>query len=228
MTAAAIGTSNEFIWYASRATGIVALLLLSASVVLGVLTTTRSSTPAWPRFAVADLHRRVSLVAMVFLAIHVLTAVLDTFVPIGLSALVVPFVSHYQPVWMGLGTVAFDLMLAVTVSSMLRRWINPRLWLGIHWLAYVSWPVAIVHTIETGTDLAFGWAAALVGLCIAAVAAAAGWRVWASPHRGGHRTATPPRAAGRAQRADLGTGSMPLLRAVDRRSGSATGGEAGR
>ena len=222
MTLASVGTSDPLIWYTSRAAGLVALALLTGSVVLGMLTTTRSSTRDWPRFAVADLHRRVSLVAMVFVVLHVVTAVLDTFVPIGFPATVVPFVSSYQPLWVGLGTVAFDLMLAIAVSSVARRWIRPNTWLGIHWLAYLSWPVAVVHTIESGTDLGFGWAATTVGLCIAAVIAAGAWRVWGSPHRGGHRTAPPRR---RPPMGGRPSGSRPVPAMVpvvvrDRRPGS--------
>ena len=132
---------------------------------------------SWPAFAQADLHKRVSLLAMVFLAIHVLTAVLDTYVHLGWASIVVPFSSSYEPLWTGLGTVALDLMLAVAVSSALRQRISARTWRGIHWLAYGSWPLAMAHALGEGTDGFKLWMDVLAGLCTVAVGAALGWRI---------------------------------------------------
>jgi hypothetical protein len=129
--------------------------------------------------------------AMVFVLLHVATAIFDTYVPIGLSAALLPFTSGYRPLPVALGTVAFDLLLAVTVTSMLRRFLGAKLWRGIHWLVYVSWPIAFVHGILIGTDLRFGWMQILAGLCAAAVVGAVGWRLWANPYRGGFGTADP-------------------------------------
>jgi sulfoxide reductase heme-binding subunit YedZ len=168
-------------WYTMRATGIVALVLLTATMVLGILTAGRMKTPSWPAFAQADLHRRVSLLAMVFLALHVLTAVLDTFVSVGWAAIVVPFASPYRPVWTGLGTVGVDLMVAVAVSSALRQRISARTWRGIHWLAYGSWPVAMAHSLGMGTDAAKLWMDVLAAVCTVAVVGSLAWRI--SEHR---------------------------------------------
>ncbi len=170
-------TSSQLLWYSTRATGIVALVLLTATMVLGVLTSVRFGTPRWPRFAFQDLHRRVSLVAMVVVALHVLTTVTDSFAPIGWVSVVVPFTSSYRRLWLGLGTIAVDLLLAVTISSLLRRRINPRTWRALHWLAYASWPLAVVHGLGTGTDPHLGWMLVLTMACGAAVLGAVGWRL---------------------------------------------------
>jgi methionine sulfoxide reductase heme-binding subunit len=187
--------TTPLIWYTTRATGTVALLLLSASVVLGILTTTRAQSGPLPRFAVGELHRRVSLVAGAFLVLHVVSAVVDTYVPIGWWSVVAPFTSGYQRLWVGAGTIAFDLLVAVTLSSLARSRISPRAWRLVHWGSYGAWVVAIVHAIEVGTDLRFNYMQVLVGVCIGAVVAAALWRVRAHPYRGGFRTAVPPTSA---------------------------------
>ena len=164
-------TSAKELWYLTRGSGAVALLLLTASVSLGVVTTLRLATARWPRFAVGRLHRNLTLLSVVFVALHVLTTVADGYAPIGLKDAVVPFASPYRPVWLGLGAVAFDLLLALVVTSYLRRHIGVRVWRGVHWLAYVSWPVALVHSLGTGSDARTSWLVALGFVCVAAVAA---------------------------------------------------------
>lgn len=112
--------SSTSLWYATRASGIVALVLLTLTMVLGLATTSRARARHWPGFAQQELHRRISILAVVFVAIHVLTSILDTFVHIGWLAIIVPFASPYSRFWVGMGTVALDLMVAVFVSSLLR------------------------------------------------------------------------------------------------------------
>ena len=159
-----LAVTSTTVWYTMRATGIVALVLLSGTMVLGILTAGRTASPSWPAFARADLHKRVSLLAMVFLTLHVLTAVLDTYVNVGWAAAVIPFASPYRPLWTGLGTMGVDLMIAVGVSSALRQRISARTWRGIHWLAYGSWPVAMAHSLGMGTDASTLWMDALAAL----------------------------------------------------------------
>ena len=130
----------------------VALVLLTASVVLGVLEVKRWSTERWPRFVTAGLHKNISLLSVVFLAIHIATTVVDGFAPIGWLDVVIPFRSPYRPLWLGLGAVAVDLLIALTVSSLLRGRIGHRAWRAIHWAAYACWPVAALHGMGTGTD----------------------------------------------------------------------------
>ncbi len=165
------------VWYTIRATGVVALVLLSLTVVLGILTAGRVRTRSWPAFAQAELHKRISLLALVFLALHVATAVLDSYVNVGWVSALVPFASPYRPLWTGLGTVAVDLLVAVAVSSALRQRIDPRTWRGIHWLAYGSWPVAMAHSLGIGTDASQLWMDAVAGLCAAGILAALCWRL---------------------------------------------------
>jgi sulfoxide reductase heme-binding subunit YedZ len=172
-----LAVTSTTVWYTMRATGIVALVLLSGTMVLGILTAGRTASRSWPAFARADLHKRVSLLAMVFLTLHVLTAVLDTYVNVGWAAAVIPFASPYRPLWTGLGTMGVDLMIAVGVSSALRQRISARTWRGIHWLAYGSWPVAMAHSLGMGTDASTLWMDALAALCTAAVVGALVWRI---------------------------------------------------
>lgn len=175
--------SSTSLWYATRATGIVALVLLTLTMVLGLVTTSRPRTRNWPGFAQQEMHRRISIMAVVFLALHVLTSILDTYVHIGWFAVIVPFASPYSRFWVGLGTVALDLMLAVFVSSLLRARLRPGTWRGIHWLAYLSWPIAVAHTFGLGTDAGEEWVIAVGALCVVSVGLSLAWRLYATPRR---------------------------------------------
>jgi DMSO/TMAO reductase YedYZ heme-binding membrane subunit len=157
-----------------------ALVLLTITMVLGLTTTTRARARNWPGFAQQEMHRRISILAVVFLGVHVLTSVLDTYVNISWVSIVVPFTSHYSSFWVGIGAVALDLMLAVFVTSLLRSRMRPGTWRAVHWLAYLSWPVAVAHTYGMGTDSSEGWVVALGAACTLAVAAALAWRVGAA------------------------------------------------
>ena len=169
-TLAAAGPS--VLWYLTRATGAVSLLLLTGSLVLGVADVRRLSTARWPRFMIDSLHRSVSLLALVFLGVHILTSVLDSYASISLVNAVVPFTGSYRPLWLGLGAVAFDLMLAVVITSLLRGRIGYRAWRAVHWFAYASWPLALVHGLGTGSDVNGAWLLVLSVVCGLAVAAA--------------------------------------------------------
>ncbi len=169
--------SSSAFWYASRATGIVALLLLTAVLVLGILVNRQGRLPGLPRFAVTDIHRNLSLLSVAFIAVHVLTAVLDTFVSIPLAAGIIPFASGYERLWLGLGAISLDLMLAMIVTSLLRGRLNRVLWRAIHLLAYLSWPIAFAHSIGSSKDLQQGWMLYLAVGCALIVAAAVIWRL---------------------------------------------------
>jgi sulfoxide reductase heme-binding subunit YedZ len=177
-------------WYLTRGTGTVALILLTLSVALGVANIRRLRTDAMPRFVLDSVHRNVSLLAMAFLLVHILTSVLDSFAPISLINAVIPFTGTYRPLWLGLGAVGFDLMLAITITSLLRRRFGYRTWRFIHWTAYISWPVALLHSVGTGSDTKQGWMLVVIGACviIAVVAvvsrATAGWPANPLPRMG--------------------------------------------
>jgi len=168
----AAASGSKLDWYLTRSTGTVALLLLTASVTLGVADVKRLGTTRWPRFVLDSLHRNVSLLAVAFLVLHILTAVLDSFAPISLTAAVVPFIGSYRPLWLGLGAVAFDLLLAVILTSVLRRRIGHAGWRATHWLAYACWPIALLHSLGTGSDVKSSWLLALAAACTALVLAA--------------------------------------------------------
>ncbi len=164
-------------WYLARGTGAVALVLLTASVVIGIVGTLRVVTARWPRFAIDSVHRDVSLLVLVVLVIHIVTSVLDGFAPITLLDGVIPFVSPYRPLWLGLGTLAFDLLLAIAITSLVRRRLGYRAWRTVHWLAYASWPVAVLHGLGTGSDVKQWWMLALTVICVVAVLAAVWTRI---------------------------------------------------
>jgi methionine sulfoxide reductase heme-binding subunit len=168
---------NTAFWYASRATGVVALLLLTAVLVLGILVNRRGRLPGLPRFAVTGLHRNLSLLSVAFIAVHILTAVLDTYVHIPLLSAVVPFDSGYERLWLGLGAVSLDLMLAMIVTSLLRGRLNRTVWRAVHLLAYASWPVTFAHSLGSSTDLQQGWLLGLAIACAVITAAAVAWRL---------------------------------------------------
>jgi Ferric reductase like transmembrane component. len=169
--------NNTALWYTTRGAGAVSLVLLSAVVVLGVLSTLRFESTSWPRFLTTGLHRNIALTAVVFLALHIVTAVVDPFTHLGWLAAVVPFSSYYRTFWLGLGTIAFELLLAITATSLVRGLIGHAAWRAIHWLAYVSWPVAVIHGFGTGTDTWSGWMLVIDLFCILAVSLAVGTRL---------------------------------------------------
>ncbi|HEV3352438.1 MAG TPA: ferric reductase-like transmembrane domain-containing protein [Acidimicrobiales bacterium] len=188
----ALGTSgSKALWYLTRGTGVVTLLLLTTAVVLGIVTSVRWSSPRWPRFVLEWLHRNISLVVLVFLAVHVATAVLDAFAPLRWLDAVVPFSSGYRPLWVGFGAVAFDLLVAVAVTSLLRVRIGYQTWRAVHWASYACWPLAVLHGSGTGSDTTQRWMLVIDAVAVALVAAAVFWRAsvgWPS-HAGARLTA---------------------------------------
>jgi sulfoxide reductase heme-binding subunit YedZ len=167
---------DQVLWFATRGAGGVSLLLLSASVVFGLVTVTRFQRPAWPRFFNYEMHRRISLLSVVFLATHVAAAVFDPFTRLGLGAALVPLASTYRPVPVALGVIALYLLVALIVSSLLRQRVGPRAWRAIHWASYAMWPLALLHGITAGTDAFAPWMLAIDALSVTAVAAALAWR----------------------------------------------------
>src|ERR1700733_10649706 len=156
-------------WYLTRATGAVALILLTLSVIVGIAAIGRVHSRRWPRFAIDGVHRTSSLLAIVFLLVHIATAVLDSFAPISLLDSVIPFAGAYRPLWLGLGATAFDLLLAVAITSGLRQRLGYRPWRAVHWLAYAAWPIALLHGLGTGSDATRGGMLIVYVLCALAV-----------------------------------------------------------
>lgn len=165
------------LWYATRAAGLVVMLLLTASTLLGLLAAGRFSTGAWPRFLTQGLHRNVALLSLAFLAVHVGTTVIDTYTSISLTAAFVPFTSPYHRFWLGLGAIAADLLLVLISTSLARNRLGPRAWRVIHWLGYACWPAAIAHGLGVGTDRRAAWVLCLTVCCAVLVLAVAAWRL---------------------------------------------------
>jgi sulfoxide reductase heme-binding subunit YedZ len=160
------------IWYLTRGTGAAALVLLTLTLVLGVVDVERFTSPRFPRFVVDGWHRTVALLVCVLLAIHIGTTVLDGYAPIRVVDAVVPFVSVYRPLWLGLGALALDLLVALVVTSLLRGRIGLRAWRAVHWAAYACWPLAFLHGLGTGSDVRAGWLTWLALGCAAVVVVA--------------------------------------------------------
>jgi DMSO/TMAO reductase YedYZ heme-binding membrane subunit len=166
MLAAAISSSPRFLWYLTRGTGVVTLVLFTLTVVLGIANFKRLETSRIPRFVVDGIHRNAALLAVTFLGVHVATTLLDSYVPIRLIDVVVPFGAAYKPLWLGLGAIAFDLLIAVALTSAMRRRLGFRTWRAVHWLAYAAWPVALIHGLGMGTDRHAHWMLLLTGGCV--------------------------------------------------------------
>ncbi len=180
-----LALTSHYLWYSSRATGIVSLLLLTIVMVLGISTSTRIGTGVVPRFAIAEIHRRISLLSLIFLAIHILGSVLDSYVNISIFSAIIPFTSHYKPFEVALGTIALDLMIAIIITSLIRARMKFETWRLIHWLSFLAFLIAVVHTVMIGTDVRFAWMDLFVFVCVAAVCGALLWRIWQSPRRHG-------------------------------------------
>ncbi len=183
---------------ASAATGVISMVLLTTVVVLGILVDRRLRLPGLPRFASLSLHRFMALLALGFLGLHIVTAVVGPYARIRLAAIVIPFTSDYARSWLALGAVATDLMVALILTSLLRRHLTYRVWRAVHWLAYACWPVALAHSLGTGGGMRSGRLLDLAIACAVAVVAAVGWRL-AQALRGRSRPA-PPRPSGLMRR----------------------------
>src|SRR5581483_5954039 len=164
------------LWYTTRGAGTVTLILLTGVVVLGIVTSTRWKSEDWPRFLIAALHRNFSLFLVAFGLLHIVTALFDPAVFLGLKALI-PFASDYRPLWLSLGVISGDLILAIVLTSLLRDRLGYLAWRIIHWLTYASWPLAMLHSLGTGTDPHAGWFLVIAAASTGAVLWALFWRL---------------------------------------------------
>ncbi|HVH62705.1 MAG TPA: ferric reductase-like transmembrane domain-containing protein [Candidatus Dormibacteraeota bacterium] len=163
---------STLLWYTTRGAGAVTLILLTAVVVLGILSTLRVESSSWPRFLTTGLHRNLALMTLVFLALHIVTAVVDPYTHLGWAAALIPFSSYYRTLWLGLGVISFELLLAIVVTSLVRGFLGHRTWRAVHWLTYAAWPVGVIHGLGTGTDTWSAWMLAITAACVAAVGTA--------------------------------------------------------
>jgi methionine sulfoxide reductase heme-binding subunit len=168
--------NTRALWYLTRGSGIVTLLLLTVAVLVGLATAGRWSSKRSPRFVVEGLHRNISLLSTIFLVVHVGSAVLDSYVSITWLNAIIPFGGTYKPLWLGLGALALDAFVAVAVTSLVRVRLGFKRWRAVHWLAYGCWGLAIVHGLGIGSDRHQTWMLALDAVAVTAVAATAIWR----------------------------------------------------
>jgi predicted ferric reductase len=173
----ALFADDKVVWYAMRAAGVVLVVLLTLATAMGVTSTARAGSRRWPRFATQALHRNISLLAMVMLGVHVVCAVIHEFVDIRWWDTFIPFLGPYEPLWIGLGAVGVDLLIAVTITSLVRSRFRHRDWRALHLTAYVSWVISVIHGIGIGTDSFTRWSLSISAVSVGVVVAAGVVRV---------------------------------------------------
>lgn len=220
MSALAAAHGPSALWYATRGAGATTLLLLTVSVVLGIAEVRRWRPAGAPLFGVAALHRTVSLLALALLVVHIVSTLLDPFPRIGILTAVVPFSGSYRPLWVGLGAIAFDLLLALVLTSLVRRRLGYRAWRALHWTAYAVWPVALVHGLGAGSDARSAWMQALTLACVAAAAVAVAARLASGDTPAAARGGAAASIALAAIALAVWLGQGPLARGWARRAGT--------
>jgi methionine sulfoxide reductase heme-binding subunit len=163
-------------WILARATGMTAIALIGLAMVAGLLVRTRTAVGGLRGSAMVDLHRHLSLLALLAIAAHGALLVMDATVDISPLALVVPGLVPYRPLWTGVGVVAAELALLVHLSFRLRSRLGVRAWRRLHGLTYAVFAGGLVHGIAAGTDTGTTWATALYAGLAGAVAGLTGWR----------------------------------------------------
>lgn len=169
--------TDEALWAIGRGTGITALGFLTVSVALGIATRSGRSISVLPRFAVADVHRFAALAGTLLVVLHMTLLFFDPYAQLRLMDFVVPFLGAYRPLWQGLGTLAFDVLAVIVVTSLLRQRVGVRAFRAVHWLTYALWPIALAHALGNGTDVYRGWFLGFAGCCVLTVGAAVVWRM---------------------------------------------------
>jgi sulfoxide reductase heme-binding subunit YedZ len=177
MAARSGGGMSEALWALGRGTGIVALLMFTLSLVLGVVSRSGRPVAGLGRFGLNEVHRTAAMTGVGLIAVHVGTLLLDPYAQLKLVDLALPFLGSFRTFWLGLGTLAVDLLAVITVVSLLRNVVGPRVFRAVHWLTYALWPVALMHALGTGTDAGSLVMDAVAVICSASVAAAVAWRL---------------------------------------------------
>ncbi len=178
------------LWFVNRGTGVVLVALLTMATALGVLSTTRLSRPLWPRWATQRVHRNVSLLAVLVLLLHAGAAVADEFVDLRWYHVLVPIGGEYvakERTALVLSALAFDAMVLVVVTSLLRDRLPLKMWRGVHLLAYLAWALGLLHGLLIGTDAKASWTIAVyvISLAVVLVAVAARLFTLRAEQRGG-------------------------------------------
>ncbi|WP_253259723.1 ferric reductase-like transmembrane domain-containing protein [Subtercola boreus] len=168
---------DEALWAFGRVSGIVALVLFTLTVMLGIVTRSGRPLPGLPRFSIVLVHRNITLIGCVFLVLHIGSLLLDSYAHLNVVDVLVPFLGSFKPFWQGLGTVAVDLLVAIVATSLLRRRVGVRVFRFVHWFAYAMWPIALAHSIGNGTDGLSGWFLLVAGVSVVLVGACLLWRL---------------------------------------------------
>jgi len=185
MTSSGLDTA---LWSFGRGAGLAALGLFTLSLVLGIIGRSGRSLPLIGRVGVSDLHRTAALTGTSLVAIHVGSLLIDPYAQLKAVDLLLPFLAAYRPFWLGIGTLAADLLVVLTLVSVLRTRIGPRGFRSVHWASYVLWPLALVHALGTGSDATSPWFRAFAVACVLVVVGAVWWRLAPSfPGRGWDR-----------------------------------------
>jgi sulfoxide reductase heme-binding subunit YedZ len=169
-------SSSPAIWYAARASGVAAYVVLSLVVCLGLTLGKKAQSTRWPRFSIEDVHRFGGLLVGSLVGVHVLAIAADSFLPFSLTQLLVPFTASYRPLWTGLGIAAAELLVALAITNHYRRRLPYRFWRRAHYLNFAVWTFASLHGLMGGTDRGAPWLAILYGLSVAAVLTLLLWR----------------------------------------------------
>jgi sulfoxide reductase heme-binding subunit YedZ len=169
--------TDQALWALGRGTGITALAFMTVSLFLGIATRSGRPLLVLPRFAVADVHRFAALAGTLLVALHMALLFFDPYAQLRLIDFVVPFLGAYRPLWLGLGTLAVDLLAVVVVTSVLRHRLGVRIFLAVHWAAYALWPAAMAHALGNGTDAGHRWFLLFTWCCALTVCGALTWRL---------------------------------------------------
>ena len=169
-------TSAPIDWYLARASGLTAYVLLSAVVLLGLTMAASKTFPGWPRFAVEDIHRFGGLLVGTFIGIHIVTIAVDSWLPFSLQSMLIPFISRYRPLWVGLGVMAMELLLALAITNHYRQRLSYSFWRRTHYMNFAVWTAATLHGLGSGTDRSSPWMLAIFVLSTSSVVAAIVWR----------------------------------------------------
>lgn len=177
---------SEALWALGRGTGIVALVAFTLTMVLGIIGRSGREALGVGRFGVNELHRTAAFTGTGMVLVHLVSLLFDPYAQLRVVDFLVPFVGSYRPLWQGLGTLAVDLLLVVTVVSLLRDRVGPTVFRAVHMLTYALWPIALGHALGNGTNRTSVWMLALAAGCSLAVAGAVGWRLSPSYAERGH------------------------------------------
>jgi len=171
-------TSSPIDWYAARAGGIAAYVLLTLNVSIGLLMTGKKRMKHWPRFALEDVHRFTGILTGTFVVLHIATVAIDSYLPFSVASLAVPFISSYRPIWIGLGIVAAEMLLALAITNHYRNTtLSYRTWRRWHYVNFAVWTTATFHSIGSGTDRSTTWLLAIDAVAVGTVCGLTTWRI---------------------------------------------------